>query len=245
MAAPFVAGQAALLATFTESGGIEIKDRIRESARQIDTQNPNYVNRLGKGRIDIYASMTVFGTPPPTSTPTATATPQATATPTATSTPTATATPTATPDGTVVSPEGGTLSATGPSTEFKLTIPTGAVTETVKIFVEPVAGLNMANMSPVVGEAWHVYAVNMGGQPRSQLAKTANVTITVSPSRFAALNTGDLAVGRWDEAKHIWTPLPFTLDTANRRLTVASDQLGVFAVLADMTERIFLTNVWR
>lgn len=237
MAAPFVAGQAALLATFAQSNGEEIEDRIRSSARDIDAENPNYKDKLGKGRIDVYASMTVFGTPPPTSTPTAT--------PIASATPTPTATPTSIPGGSLVTPGGGVISAVGSASQISVSFPSGAVSESVNVTLEAVTSLGSASTSNVVGDAWQIEARRVGGAPLTTLDADMSVTITVSPNELDALGVGDLAIGMWDVSGARWTLLPSTLDAANYRLTVQIDQLGIFAVLAGEAERIFVPLVVR
>jgi subtilisin family serine protease len=58
MAAPFVAGQAALIHSVNPSLSVgTIQDLIAETARSLDAQNPTYRNRLGDGQVDIGGSL--------------------------------------------------------------------------------------------------------------------------------------------------------------------------------------------
>lgn len=59
MATPFVAGQAALLrSTMPHLSADTIEHVIRSTAQSVDAVNPDYAGLLGKGRIDIRASLT-------------------------------------------------------------------------------------------------------------------------------------------------------------------------------------------
>ncbi len=59
MAAPLVASAAALLkAKYPNYTGLQIGELLRATADNIDTKNPNYINLLGKGRLNIYRALT-------------------------------------------------------------------------------------------------------------------------------------------------------------------------------------------
>ena len=58
MATPFVAGQAALLRSASpDLRADDIEQAIRSTAQSVDAVNPGYADLLGKGRIDIRASL--------------------------------------------------------------------------------------------------------------------------------------------------------------------------------------------
>jgi subtilisin family serine protease len=58
MAAPFVSGAAALLvAAHPEWDGSAVVGRLRQSAADIDSLNPDYTNELGTGRLDVAAAV--------------------------------------------------------------------------------------------------------------------------------------------------------------------------------------------
>src|SRR5690606_29731100 len=59
MAAPLVSGAAALLkARYPNYSGLQIGELLRATTDNIDAQNPDYVNLLGKGRLNIYRALT-------------------------------------------------------------------------------------------------------------------------------------------------------------------------------------------
>ncbi len=94
MASPLAAGVAALIkAVHPDWKPDELIQHLQENSDDIDAQNPDYVGKLGAGRVN--AGNAVAGGQAPTATPTATT--QPTATPTAQPTATPTAQPTATP----------------------------------------------------------------------------------------------------------------------------------------------------
>jgi subtilisin family serine protease len=53
-AAPFVSGQAALVLS---AGGGDVRTIIRDTAMNIDNQNPSHAGLLGGGRIDCLAAV--------------------------------------------------------------------------------------------------------------------------------------------------------------------------------------------
>ena len=58
MAAPLVSGLAALVtAHFPNYNPLQVGEQIRVNCDNIDSQNPNYINLLGKGRINAYNSL--------------------------------------------------------------------------------------------------------------------------------------------------------------------------------------------
>lgn len=59
MAAPLVASAAALLkAKYPNYTGLQIGELLRATSDNINAQNPNYVNLLGKGRLNVYRALT-------------------------------------------------------------------------------------------------------------------------------------------------------------------------------------------
>jgi hypothetical protein len=59
MAAPLVASAAALLkAKYPNYTGVQIGELLRATSDNINAQNPNYVNLLGKGRLNVYRALT-------------------------------------------------------------------------------------------------------------------------------------------------------------------------------------------
>lgn len=59
MAAPLVASAAALLkAKYPHYNGLQIGELIRATADEIDSQNPDYIHQLGKGRLNVYRALT-------------------------------------------------------------------------------------------------------------------------------------------------------------------------------------------
>jgi subtilisin family serine protease len=64
MASPFVAGLAALVkARFPQLTGLQIGERVRVTSDNIDQQNFNYPNQLGKGRINALRGVTETASP--------------------------------------------------------------------------------------------------------------------------------------------------------------------------------------
>ncbi|MCB0518902.1 MAG: S8 family serine peptidase [Saprospiraceae bacterium] len=57
--APQVSGAAAILAAYAPSlSAIQLGERLRLTADNIDAQNPNYVEKLGRGRLNMYRALT-------------------------------------------------------------------------------------------------------------------------------------------------------------------------------------------
>ncbi|MBL7825362.1 MAG: S8 family serine peptidase [Saprospiraceae bacterium] len=64
LSGPQVAGAAALLASHDPSlNGLQLAERLRVTSDPIDAQNPNYVEQLGRGRLNLYRALTDPATP--------------------------------------------------------------------------------------------------------------------------------------------------------------------------------------
>lgn len=65
MASPFVASLAGLIkSTFPDISLIELAERIKQSADNIDALNPTYAGKLGAGRINAFKALTLTGLQP-------------------------------------------------------------------------------------------------------------------------------------------------------------------------------------
>ncbi len=64
MASPLVAGIAALLKTKYPDWNVDqLREQLRVTAKSIDNLNPNYVGKLGRGRVQAYEALTISGLP--------------------------------------------------------------------------------------------------------------------------------------------------------------------------------------
>ena len=191
---------------------------------------------------------TQTNTPGPSPTPTRTPTVTATSTqgpsltPSSTSSPTATPTQTATPVSGVITPGGGTISATGPET-VTVDFPAGAVSEDVTVQITfsgtvPATGALMG-----VGASFIITAHNSSNQPVTQFAVPISITVGYPDADLIGMDESQLKLYYWDSVN--WVAVPTIVDPVLDTLTVSLNHLTEFSALGPAQRKLYLPLITR